>query len=675
MRGRFTVRDMNAVRKLGLVVGIAVALVVAGWHTPGAAAAGGPTSTSISFSSNPASAGQPVTVKVTVTGTLFSPLGGVVLFDGDTALGLLLLTPDFDGSFFCDACIPTDHSSATITRSFGRGDHIFTAFYPGDPEDFSSPGGPTTLTVNAAASATVVSSSVNPSVHGQNVTFTATVGSTGESPSGTIQFKVDGNAYGAPQTLDSGGRASIVASDLDVGAHTIIAVFTSDNPDVLGSTGLLLSGIIPVKQQVDPAQTSTSVSSSENPSEFGDTVTFTSTTSVVSPGAGRPTGTVQFEDGGGPLGTPQTLDGSGQASLTTSALDVGAHTINAVYTSDNVNFDGSTGSVDETVDRAATTLVYDGATTSDFDDLATLSARLVRTNGGASIPGKTIGFTMGSETCSATTNAAGEASCSITPSEPAASYSVAAGFAGDTGFAPAAVSTAFVVTKEETTTAYTGPTAILQGQTVALSGHLLEDGVKPIAGRTLTLTLGAGATAQSCSALTDATGSGQCALPAVTVALGPEALGVSFVGDAYYLPSSAAATAIVFAFPSRGAFVLGDTTVAHAGSSSVTFWGSQWSSVNTLTGGSAPAAFKGFAAASTSTPPACGGTWTTGPGNSPSPVATLPAYMGTLVTSSAVASGSSISGNIVGIVVVQTAGGYAADPGHAGTGTIVARYC
>ncbi len=400
MRGRFTVRDMNTVRKLGLVVGIALTLVVAAWHAPGAAAAGGPTSTSISFSSNPASAGQPVTVKVTVTGTLFSPLGGVVLFDGDTALGLLLLTPDFDGSFFCDACIPTDHSSATITRSFGRGDHIFTALYSGDPEDFSSGGGPTTLTVNAAASATVISSSVNPSVHGQNVTFTATVGSTGESPSGTIQFKVDGNAYGAAQTLDSGGRASIVASDLDVGAHTIIAVFTSDNPDVLGSTGLLLSGIIPVKQQVDPAQTSTSVSSSKNPSEFGDTVTFTSTTSVVSPGAGRPTGTVQFEDGGAPLGTPQTLDGSGQASLTTSALDVGAHTINAVYTSDDVDFDGSTGSVDETVDRAATTLVYDGATTSDFDDLATLSARLVRTNGGAPIPGKTIGFTMGSGTCS-----------------------------------------------------------------------------------------------------------------------------------------------------------------------------------------------------------------------------------------------------------------------------------
>jgi hypothetical protein len=58
-----------------------------------------------------------------------------------------------------------------------------------------------------------------------------------------------------------------------------------------------------------------------------------------------------------------------------------------------------------------------------------------------------------------------------------------------------------------------------------------------------------------------------------------------------------------------------------------------------------------------------------------SPVATLPAYMGTLITSSVLKSGSSISGNIVGIAVVQTAVSYAADPGQAGRGTIVASYC
>ena len=41
-------------------------------------------------------------------------------------------------------------------------------------------------------------------------------------------------------------------------------------------------------------------------------------------------------------------------------------------------------------------------------------------------------------------------------------------------------------------------------------------------------------------------------------------LNVAFAGDTYYLPSSNSAPVIVFAFPSRGAFVLGDTTVASA---------------------------------------------------------------------------------------------------------------
>ena len=49
--------------------------------------------------------------------------------------------------------------------------------------------------------------------------------------------------------------------------------------------------------------------------------------------------------------------------------------------------------------------------------------------------------------------------------------------------------------------------------------------------------------------------------------------------------------------------------------------------------------------------------------------------MGTLVTTSVRASGSTISGTIASIVVVATAGGYAADPGHAGTGSVVATYC
>jgi hypothetical protein len=159
----------------------------------------------------------------------------------------------------------------------------------------------------------------------------------------------------------------------------------------------------------------------------------------------------------------------------------------------------------------------------------------------------------------------------------------------------------------------------------------------------------------------------------VTVVQGQNPVKAAFAGDGYYLPSAdASKNVIVFAFPSRGIFVLGDQTVSVG---TVTFWGAQWASQNILSGGAAPSAFKGFADTLNSKPPICGSNWTSSPGNSPSPVDAIPAYMGTAVTSSVTKNGAAISGNITKIVVVVTAPGYASNPGHPGTGTIIATYC
>jgi hypothetical protein len=49
--------------------------------------------------------------------------------------------------------------------------------------------------------------------------------------------------------------------------------------------------------------------------------------------------------------------------------------------------------------------------------------------------------------------------------------------------------------------------------------------------------------------------------------------------------------------------------------------------------------------------------------------------MGVLVSSNVSKSGSTIAGNTTSIVVVNVAPGYAGNPGHAGTGTVVAVYC
>jgi len=129
--------------------------------------------------------------------------------------------------------------------------------------------------------------------------------------------------------------------------------------------------------------------------------------------------------------------------------------------------------------------------------------------------------------------------------------------------------------------------------------------------------------------------------------------------------------ALTFAAPAsaEGNFVIGDESAAIL--SPVTFWGAQWSKVNSLSGGSAPAAFKGFAD-TVSAPPACGTSWSTRPGNSSHPpLGPLPNRIEVIVSSEITKSGPTISGNTVKLVVVETDPGYAPDPGHAGTGTVV----
>jgi hypothetical protein len=137
--------------------------------------------------------------------------------------------------------------------------------------------------------------------------------------------------------------------------------------------------------------------------------------------------------------------------------------------------------------------------------------------------------------------------------------------------------------------------------------------------------------------------------------------------------ATSSCTTVGFAFaPGGGSFAIGDKNAATG--SSVTFWGAQWAKDNPTSGGSAPRSFKGFAEDPTT--PSCGVAWTTDPGNStPPPDGPLPTYMAVIVTSSVGKDGSEISGNTVHIVVVKTNPGYASNPGHAGTGTVVAVVC
>jgi hypothetical protein len=109
-----------------------------------------------------------------------------------------------------------------------------------------------------------------------------------------------------------------------IGVHPIRAVYSGDT-NFQASTSAVLQEVV-VK-----APSTTAIASSQNPSQFGQSVTFTATVSSIigfpSDGEG-----VIFEDGVTTLGTGK-LSG-GVATFTTSSLSRGTHKIKATYAGD-----------------------------------------------------------------------------------------------------------------------------------------------------------------------------------------------------------------------------------------------------------------------------------------------------------------------------------------------------
>ncbi len=110
---------------------------------------------------------------------------------------------------------------------------------------------------------------------------------------------------------------------INVGTYTVIATFSSFDPNYTGATSL------PLTFTIGLATTTTNVAASISPTLFGQPVTLTAS---VTSSAGTPNGgTIQFYDGKTLLGTALLLDTFGQTVYTTSTLSVGQHFITAKY--------------------------------------------------------------------------------------------------------------------------------------------------------------------------------------------------------------------------------------------------------------------------------------------------------------------------------------------------------
>jgi DNA-binding beta-propeller fold protein YncE len=185
----------------------------------------------------------------------------------------------------------------------------------------------------------------------------------------------------------------------------------------------------------------------------------------------------------------------------------------------------------------------------------------------------------------------------------------------------------------------------------------------------------------TCTLSQVSTGVASCSLtytPSATTStpVRSDTITATYNDDPRHAASGGSATVQVLSItlPAGGSFALGNQNATLG--STVTFWAAQWSKLNLLSGGPAPVSFKGFAANTPNNPPRCGDSWTAGTGNSVKPPGSVPALMAVVASSSITQSNdATISGNTAKVVVVQTNPGYAPNPGHPGTGTVLAELC
>jgi hypothetical protein len=286
----------------------------------------------------------------------FGNSGGVVVFQARTDSNTLNLSGDSHLStggviYAPDAAI----QSASHTHIQAGAIVAGSLICKDDAEFALGPASPTVPTT------TQVTSSIQSSVTGQPVTFSATVSAGSEPlPVGTVTFTASRHGTGAPVdicqdvTLGIDGTASCTTTSLQASGspYTINAAFDG-NLTYEAST----PGSVSPPQLVNVADTTTALMSSETPSVPGQQVTYTASVTAVAPGTGTPTGTVAFSDANSSISQCSAAPlKNGQATCSVTYTALGSHSITATYSGDG-NYGGSSaGAVAQTVGAPALTI-------------------------------------------------------------------------------------------------------------------------------------------------------------------------------------------------------------------------------------------------------------------------------------------------------------------------------
>ncbi|MGA7930044.1 MAG: Ig-like domain repeat protein [Candidatus Sulfotelmatobacter sp.] len=479
-----------------------------------------PTTTTLASSLNPSTFGQSVTFTASVSSASGTPTGTVTFYDASTATTL--------GS----ATLVSGTASLPVS-SLLTGLHSITAAYQGSTNSTTSASAPVSQIVNIATTATSLASSLNPAGTGETVTFSATVTSQfGGAATGSVVF------YSGSQTLGtaflSGNVAPLTTSFSTAGTYSISAKYNGDANNA-GSTSSVLSQVITVTIK---SATSTTLTSSPNPSVYAQAITFTAT--VSSAGRTPPNGeTVTFYNGLYVLGTaPMT---GGIASLTTSTIQSGIHTISAAYLGD-ANFTGSTSpvleqAVDTSAQSATTTALTSSLNPSTYGQKVTWTAT-VKTSGSTTPTGK-VSFNWGSyHIGTAALNSSGVATLTLSNLS-ADAYPLFAVYTGDANNGPSASPILNQVITQATSAATitASPNPSTHGQSVTFTAKITSPTATPAGPVTFT----AGKTVLGSVELSH----GKATFTTSTLAVGSTKVTVTYPRNSDISSSSASVTQIV----------------------------------------------------------------------------------------------------------------------------------
>ncbi|HET9423407.1 MAG TPA: Ig-like domain-containing protein, partial [Nocardioides sp.] len=480
----------------------------------------------------------------TVTGEAvnFTATVGVQAPGGGSPSGTVQLR--VDGA---DIGAPVALSGGTATfpavTSLGAGNHTVAAVYSGSP-DYD--GGQDSLQqdVSKADTSTIVLATPSPAVEGEGATLTARIGAVAPgsgAPTGTVSFTANGDSLGAAplQAVTGGAEAVLDISDLAPGTYSIVTTYAGD-ADYDGSASE------PVSHQVIAATaiiaTSTVLTSSENPSTYGELVTFTA--NVTAEDGSAPAGTVQFSVDGDDFGDPVPVGSDGVAeSATLASPDPGDHTVIAAFTP-ATGYSGSGDILTQTVDAAGVDVgLTSSAPASDYGQGVTFTATVTSQQVGTGSPGGFVQLVVDGQPLGDAVEldgdgvATSQAVSDLLPGD----HDVRALYSGDVHFVSGASSITQSVAKVATSTTLTAtPTSTTYGQTVELRATVTPAvGSAGTPGGTVTFMRGTTAIAT----VPVAAGPGSSAVATVNLSdlgAGSHAIRAEYAGTAVFAASTSA---------------------------------------------------------------------------------------------------------------------------------------